>query len=95
MYRANTRAREGSRSFTLYTAKRMEFAFHLVSAIEALHKAHDPALRAESLEAAMDSTYNALNSWSDAARDSSDRGAIALMNEFGYRPLVKAVKGGQ
>ena len=25
----------------------------------------------------------------DAARDSSDRGAIALLNEHGYRPLVK------
>ncbi len=95
MYRANTRAREGSRSFTLYNAKRLEFTFHFVNAIEALHKAHDPALRAESLEAAMDSIYNALNSWSDVARDSSDRGGIALLNEFGYRPLVKAVKGGR
>lgn len=95
MYRANTRAREGSRSFTLYNAKRMEFAFHFMSAIEALHKAHDPAVRAESLEAAMDSIYNALNSWSDVARDSSDRGAIALLNEHAYRPLVRAVKDRQ
>lgn len=95
MYRANTRAREGSRSFTLYNAKRMEFAFHFMSAVEALHKAHDPTLRDASLEAAMDSLYNALNSWSDVARDSSDRGAIALLNEHAYRPLVKAVKGGR
>lgn len=95
MYRANTRAREGSRSFTLYTAKRLEFTFHFVSAVESLHKAHDPAVRAESLEAAMDSIYNALNSWSDVSRDSSDRGGIALLNEHAYRPLVKAVKGGR
>jgi outer membrane protein assembly factor BamB len=93
MYRANTRAREGSRSFTLYNAKRLEFTFHLISAIESLHKAHDSAMRAEALEAAQDSIYNALNSWSDVARDSSDRGGIALLNEFGYRPLAKTIKG--
>lgn len=95
MYRANTRAREGSRSFTLYNAKRLEFTFHFISAVEALYKSHDPAAKAASLEAAMDSIYNALNSWSDVARDSSDRGAIALLNEHGYRPLVKAVKAGK
>lgn len=95
MYRANTRAREGSRTFTLYNAKRLEFTFHFMSCIEALYKAHDAATRAESLEAAMDSIYNGLNSWSDVARDSSDRGAIALLNEYGYRPLVRVVKGGE
>ncbi len=92
MYRANTRAREGSRSFTLYNAKRLEFTFHFVSAIESLYKAHDPAARAESQTAAMDSLYNALNSWSDVARDPSDRGAIALLNEHAYRALSKALK---
>lgn len=92
MYRANTRAREGSRTLTLYYAKRMEFAFHLLTAMEMLHKAHDPAARAESLEAAMESVYNALNAYSDVARDSTDRGTIALLNEHGYRVLVKLVK---
>lgn len=95
MYRANTRAREGSRGFTLYNAKRLEFTFHLISSIESLHKAHDATTRAESLEAALDSIYNALNSWSDVARDSSDRGGIALLNEYAYRPLVKVIKGGK
>lgn len=95
MYRANTRAREGSRGFTLYHAKRLEFTFHFISAVEALHKAHDPAAKAAALEAAMDSLYNALNSWSDVARDSSDRGAIALLNDYGYRPLVRAVRDGK
>ena len=92
MYRANTRAREGSRSFTLYQAKRLEFTFHYISAIESIYKSHDPAARAESLAAAVDSIYNALNSWSDVARDPSDRGAIALLNEHAYRVLLKAVK---
>ena len=91
MYRANTRAREGSRSFTLYNAKRLEFTFHFISAIEALYKSHDPAARTESLAAAVDSIYNAMNSWSDVARDPSDRGAIALLNENAYRVLVNRV----
>jgi outer membrane protein assembly factor BamB len=95
MYRANTRAREGSRSFTLYNAKRLEFTFHFISAIESLYKSHDPATRADSLEAAMESVYNSLNSYSDVARDSSDRGAIALLNEHGYRALRKVIKGGK
>jgi hypothetical protein len=89
MYRANTRAREGARSLTLYHAKRLEFAMHYFTAIESLYKAHDKAARAESLEAAVESIYNALNAYSDVARDSSDRGAIALVNEFGYRVLLK------
>jgi outer membrane protein assembly factor BamB len=89
MYRANTRAREGSRRLTLYHAKRLEFTFHFISCIESLYKAHDPALREESLIAAVESLYNALNSYADAARDPSDRGAIALLNEYAYRPLLK------
>lgn len=93
MYRANTRAREGARSFTLYHAKRLEFTVHFFTAIEALYKAHDAATRDESLEAAIEGIYNALNSWSDVARDSSDRGSIALMNEYGYRAILKASEG--
>lgn len=92
MYRANTRAREGSRRLTLYYAKRLEFTFHFISTIESLYKAHDPALREESLVAAVESLYNALNSYADAARDPSDRGAIALLNEHAYRPLLKVAK---
>jgi len=95
MYRANTRAREGSRSFTLYNAKRLEFTFHLINCVESLHKARDAAARAEFLVAAEESIYNALNSYSDVARDSSDRGAIALLNEYGYRALRKVIKDGK
>jgi outer membrane protein assembly factor BamB len=89
MYRANTRAREGSRSLTLYHAKKLEFTFHFITCIENLYKAHDSATRAESLIAAVESIYNALNSYADAARDSGDRGAIALLNEHGYRVLAQ------
>ena len=60
-----------------------------MSCVESLYKAHDPAARSESLVAAMESIYNALNSRADVARDSTDRGVIALLNEYGYRPLRK------
>ena len=91
MYRGNTRAREGARPFVLYHAKRMEFALHYFTALESLYKAHDTHVRAEALEAALESIYNALNAYADVARDSSDRGAIALLNEHGYRALRKAI----
>ena len=89
MYRANTRAREGARPFILYHAKRLEFALHYCTAIESLYKAHDKAVRAESIEAAVEAMYNALNAYADVARDPSDHGAIALLNEHGYRALTK------
>ncbi len=94
MYRANTRAREGARSLTLYHAKRMEFAVHFFTALEAVYQSHDAAKRAESLEAAVEALYNSLSSLADAARDNSDRGAIALLNEHGLRPLIKAAASG-
>lgn len=89
MYRANTRARDGARAFTLHHAKRLEFAMQYFTALEALYKAHDKAARDESLEAALESIYNGLNALGDSARDASDRGAIALMNENGCRVLAK------
>ncbi len=85
-FRANTRAREGSRTLTLYYAKKLEGAFLLATCLENLYKAHET--RAESLDAAVESLYSALNSLADAARDSSDRAAIALLNEHGYRVLL-------
>lgn len=91
MYRGNTRARGGARPFILYHAKRLEFALHYFTALESLYKAHEPAARAESLEAAVESIYNALNAAADVARDPSDRGVIALLNAHGYRALQKVV----
>lgn len=95
MYRANTRAREGARPFILYHAKRLEFAMHWLTAIESLYKAHDATVRTESLEAAVESIYNALNAFGDVARDPSDRGAIALLNAYGYHPLQKLLDSGK
>jgi hypothetical protein len=83
MYRANTRAREGARSLTLYHAKRLEFTFHFFTALE--------SIKPDTLELAAESFYNALNSYADAARDDQDRLGIALLNEYAYKPLLQAL----
>jgi hypothetical protein len=95
MYRANTRARGGARPFILYQAKRLEFALHWLTAIEALRKAADPAqaaTKAESLDAALEATYNAINALGDVARDNSDRGLIALLNQYALKPLMDYIE---
>lgn len=98
MYRANSRAREGGRAFTLYLARRSEFGFEYLNSIEAVRKAGiakrkvDADAQIAELEKGMESMNSALNALAAVARSSSDRGTIALLNEFGYRPLVKAVE---
>jgi hypothetical protein len=86
MYRGNTRARGGARPFILYHAKRMEFALHCCTTLESLHKPSE-----EAAELAPEAIYNALNAYADVARDSSDRGVIALLNAYGYRPILKVL----
>jgi hypothetical protein len=100
MYRANSRAREGGRAFTLYLARRSEFGFEYLNCIEAVRKAgiakrkQNPDAHVAELEKAMESMNGALNALAAVARSSSDRGTIAALNEYGYRPLVKAVEAG-
>lgn len=95
MYRANTRAREGGRAFTLYFARRFEFAFEYMNCIEAVRKTRtaerkgDHETQIAELEKAIESLNNALNAMAAVARSNSDRGLIAVLNEYGYRPLKK------
>ena len=97
-YRANTRARDGARPLILRHAKRSTFALHYVSASEAARKAgiaraaKDEDARIENLELAIEAMHNALAIYSEVAADQSDRGAIALLNEYAYRPLLKALE---
>jgi hypothetical protein len=98
MYRGNTRARGGARPFILYHAKRLEFAMHFTSAVEALATAGDAAARkqedarAEASDAALEAVYNALSACADVARDPADLAVIATLNEFGYRPLNQTLR---
>ena len=93
MYRANTRAREGGRAFTLYWARRFEFALEYLSFAQAVQKASaaetakDATTQIAELEKGIESLNNGLNAMAAIARSNSDRGLIAVLNKYGYRPL--------
>lgn len=97
VYRANTRARDGvkARPYMVYHAKRLEFAMFYMMSIEALRSAGqakakgDVKQQLEQLQTATETMYDGLSAYSEVARDQSDRGVIAVLNEYGYRPLRK------
>lgn len=95
MYRANTRAREGGRAYTLYLARRFEFAYEYLNYAEAVRKsaiaeqAKDHDAQVAEIEKAIESLNSALNAMAAITRGNSDRDLIAMLNEYGYRPLKK------
>lgn len=97
-YRANTRARDGARPLILRYAKRATFALHYVTAAEAARKAGiakaagDDDARIENLELAIESMHNALAIYAEVATEPGDAGAIALLNEKAYTPLLEALE---
>lgn len=97
MYRANTRARDGGRTYLLYHAKRLEFAVHLMDCLGALRLSgvakgkKEIDQQAAQLEKAVEAMHNALSALSEVSRSGSDRASIALLAEFGYRPLQTAL----
>ncbi len=98
MYRANTRAREGGRQYTLYFARRFEFGFEFMNALEAVRKAglakhaKKKDEQVAELEKALDSITGACDAMAAVACSSSDKGVIALMNEYVYRPVQKLLE---
>jgi len=97
-YRANTRARDGARPLILRYAKRATFALHYVTAAEAARKAGiakaagDDDARIENLELAIESMHNALAIYAEVANEPGDAGAIALLNQQAYTPLLEALE---
>lgn len=95
MYRANTRAREGARSYTLYLARRYEFGMEYMNCLIAVRSAGiakrkgDKETQIAELEKAIESIYGGLNALAAVSRSPSDRATIALLNEYGYRALQK------
>jgi hypothetical protein len=100
-YRANQRSKLEGRAFTLYMARRLDFAFNYFNSITALKKAGiakrggDQAEQATQLQAAVDAMLDALNAQAAVARSNSDRGVIAVLNEYGYRPLLKELEAAE
>lgn len=95
MYRANTRSRGGERDFTLYYAKRLDFALFYMNAVEAVRLAGiakakgDRTAQKEQLEKAEEALYTASNTLAEVARDQSDRGVLAILDAYAFRPLRK------
>jgi hypothetical protein len=100
-YRANQRSKLEGRAFTLYMARRLDFAFNYFNSITALKKAGiakragDQAEQATQLQSAVDAMLDALNAQAAVARSNSDRGVIAVLNEYGYRPLLKELQAAE
>jgi hypothetical protein len=98
MYRAHDNCHPSARKHLFYYCKRGEFSIHYMSYIAALFAAaeaqqkDDAETRLQHLEKAVEALYNALNVLGEVARDQSDRGAIAALNKFAYRPLVQQVE---
>lgn len=97
-YRANTRARDGARPLILRYAKRATFALHFLTAAESARKAGiakaagDDDARIENLELAVEAMHNALAIYAEVATEPGDAGAIAILNEEAYTPLLKALE---
>ena len=53
--------------------------------------AKDVDAQIENLEAAVEAMHNALAIYAEVARDNSDRGVIAVLNKYAYRPLIDAL----
>jgi hypothetical protein len=77
-----------------YFAKRGEFILDYLGAVQAIReaalakKAGDADATLEQLEKAVELTYNCINTLADVARSQPDRGLIAALNAFAYRPLL-------
>jgi len=86
--------RNGSKQLLFYYAKRSEFNVAYLGAVKSLkaaataRKAKDLDMAIEQMETAMDQLNGAMTSLADVAQGQSDRGLIATLANFAYRPLV-------
>jgi hypothetical protein len=94
LYRANGAVSGDARPILFYYAKRGEYVLEYLAAVRAVReasladKAGDTEMAIEQLEVALEQMYNCINTLADVARDQSDRGLIAVLNAYAYRPLV-------
>lgn len=83
------------KSYAQFWSKRMEFAVKYIVAVEFERQAatadgaHQPQQAIELLNKSLASLRDALDAYATVARTQSDRGAIAVAVEYGYRPLEK------
>ena len=83
-----------SRKLLFYYGKRSEYVLEYLNAVQALRaaavakKAGDTEVTIEKLETAVEQLYNSIDTLSDVVRDQSDRGLIATLANFAFRPLM-------
>lgn len=92
LYRASDRSRLEGRPYLRRLIRRCEWAWYYFQSLAALRAAEQHAEDADSrvaqLEAAVEHMYNGLAALAEAAHDNSTRAIIAVLNEYGYRPLA-------
>ena len=90
---AHERATLAGKDYTGYYVGRLRFAVHYLDAAEAFGatsvalKAEDTAEAQKQIGLAYDAIREALQAYVDGAGDHGDLGAVALMNEYCYRPI--------
>ena len=103
-YRAREKAQPSGQSYVDYWIGRLRFGIGYLDMIAAVRRAAiaeadgQPVDAIQNAETALVTAREALEAYADVARDQSDRGAIAVMNEYVYRPLkekVAALQRGQ
>jgi len=91
------KASAGGRGYVEYWIGRLEFAVDYINAAEALHRAamaeakKDHAGSLREAEEGLADLRQGIEAYARVAQDQSDRGAIAILNEFAYRPLKAKV----
>ena len=91
--RAIQKSSEAGISYISYWMGRLEFGITYLAMVEAVRNAAiaeagaKPSEALKHAQAALSLCIKALKAYARVARDQSDRGAIATMNEFVYRPL--------
>lgn len=87
----------GADHYLGYWEGRLEFAVEYFNAVDEVNRAAmaeaagDHAETLQDTQKALDSSRNAIDAFARVARDQSDRGAIAMLDEYTYRPLKAKV----
>ncbi len=93
MEEAHQQSRKAGRDFLGYFAGRLRFAARYLDAAESYgataraEKAKKPDEARQHSEAAYTAIREALQAYAEVAKDHGDLGAVALMNEYCYRPI--------
>ena len=96
-YRAREKAQPAGQSYIDYWIGRLKFGIGYLDMIAVVRRASiaeadgKPLDAIQNAEAALVTAREALEAYTDVVRDQSDRGAIAVMNEYVYRPLKEKV----